>query len=138
MTQKRPFRTLNDLLLTADRIWWSLSPHDWLEAFRSHPKIGAKKAENEITQTSQKWSEQEQSGVNDTAKETMQVLSDLNRQYEKTFGYIFIVCATGKSADEMLSILRERLLNDAEKELRTAAAEQAKITRLRLEKLLNQ
>ncbi len=107
--------------------------------FRSHPKIGEKKAEAQTTATAQKWSEQEQSGITDAATtETRRELAELNHQYEDKFGFIFIVCATGKSSEELLSLLRERVSNDAEKELRIAAAEQAKITGLRLGKLLNQ
>ncbi len=136
---QRPFETLDDLMQTAERVWWSLEPQDWLEAFRSHPKIGEKKAEAQITDTAHKWSEQEQSGITDAATtETRRELAELNHQYEDKFGYIFIVCATGKSSEELLSILRERISNDPEKELRIATAEQAKITGLRLGKLLNQ
>jgi len=136
---QRPFETLHDLMQTAERVWWSLEQQDWLEAFRSHPKIGEKKAEAQTTATAQKWSEQEQSGITDPAtRETRRELAELNHQYEDKFGFIFIVCATGKSSEELLSLLRERVSNDAEKELRIAAAEQAKITGLRLGKLLNQ
>jgi OHCU decarboxylase len=136
---QRPFETLDELMQNAERVWWSLEPQDWLEAFRSHPKIGEKKAQAQTTATAQKWSEQEQSGITDaaTTTETKRELAELNHQYEDKFGYIFIVCATGKSSEELLSLLRERVSNDTEKELRIAAAEQAKITGLRLGKLLN-
>jgi len=134
---ERPFDSLKALQQTAEDIWWSLQPGDWLEAFRSHPKIGEKKAQAATTAAAQKWSEQEQSGVSSAAGESLRELARLNEEYEAKFGYIFIVCATGKSPDELLSILGERLGNDAEKELPLAAAEQAKITALRLEKLLS-
>jgi OHCU decarboxylase len=123
---------------SAERIWWSLSADDWLEAFRGHPKIGEKKAEKNTGAVAQKWSEQEQASVAAASSETLQSLAELNAEYFSRFGFIFIVCASGKSPEEMLSMLRTRLENDPEKELRIAAAEQAKITGLRLEKLRHQ
>lgn len=137
MTGERPFQNLEQMLAAAERIWWWLEPGDWLEAFRSHPKIGEKKAAAKTSEDSLKWSESEQSGTRDSASQTMEQLAELNREYEQKFGFIYIVCATGKSADEMLAILRKRLANDPAEEMRNAAAEQAKITALRLEKLAN-
>jgi OHCU decarboxylase len=137
LTSLRPFASLDDLIDKADRIWWALGPADWLEAFHSHPKIGEKKAAAETAVEARKWSEDEQSGIRDSAQQTMEALADLNRAYEEKFGFIFIVCASGKSSDEMLAILRQRLGNQREEELRTAAAEQAKITGLRLRKLID-
>ena len=137
MVGGRPFQNLNELFERADQIWWSLEPGDWLEAFHSHPKIGEQKAAAEVTVEAQKWSEDEQSGTRDSAQETMAALAQLNREYEEKFGYIFIVCASGKSSEEMLAILRQRLKNDADEEQRIAAAEQAKITQLRLRKLID-
>ena len=137
MTERRPFRGVEELTRTASYIWSSLSHDDWLEAFRSHPKIGEKKATETVSAQAQQWSGQEQSGVSDADRETIDSLGQLNREYEAKFGFIFIVCATGKSAGEMLAILRERLQNDAATELPIAAAEQAKITELRLKKLIN-
>ena len=136
LINERPFKSLDDLLAKADRIWWSLGPDDWLEAFRSHPKIGEKKAEHQTSPEAQHWSEQEQSGTRGGAQETMRLLAELNDQYEAKFGYIFIICASGKSSDEMLARLRERLKNDPQKELPVAAREQALITQLRLRKLV--
>jgi OHCU decarboxylase len=133
---KRPFESIDDLITKADRVWWSLEPGDWLEAFQSHPKIGEQKAASAVAVTAQKWSEDEQSGIRNSAQDTMEALARLNREYEERFGYIFIVCASGKSSEEMLAILRARLENPAGQELQIAAAEQAKITRLRLGKLL--
>jgi len=138
MTQARPFAGLDDVLTGADRIWWSLSEADWLEAFRAHPKIGEKKAATTQSAEAQKWSAQEQSGVTQASASTISELAERNREYEDRFGFIFIVCASGKSSEEMLAIINERIRNKAETELRAAAAEQSKITRLRLEKLLNQ
>ena len=136
MVAERPFMSLHELLDHADQIWWSLEPRDWLEAFHSHPKIGEQKAASAVAAEAQKWSADEQSGIRNSAQETMETLADLNSVYEEKFGYIFIVCASGKSSEEMLAILRARLENPADQELRIAAAEQAKITRLRLGKLL--
>jgi OHCU decarboxylase len=138
LVQRRPFATVEDLKREAESIWWSLSSADWVEAFRSHPKIGERKAAADVQSKAQEWSEQEQSAVSTTTEETLRKLSDLNRQYEAKFGYIFIVCASGKSAEEMLSLLTERLRNNPEQEIRIAATEQAKITDLRISKLLNQ
>lgn len=138
MAAARPFNSIDAIKESAERAWSSLAPDDWLEAFRSHPRIGEKKAEQHTGAEAQKWSEQEQAGVSQSSQTTIEALADLNREYQARFGFIFIVCASGKSAGEMLAVLRERLGNDAQKELHTAAAEQAKITSLRLEKLLNQ
>jgi OHCU decarboxylase len=138
MTESRPFRDLNELRQTAESIWWSLAPEDWLEAFQHHPRLGESRPEQNTAAIAQEWSEQEQSGVRSAGKQTTEELSELNRKYQDKFGYIFVVCAAGKSSDQVLSILRERLRNDEQKELRIAATEQAQITKLRLEKLLNQ
>jgi OHCU decarboxylase len=138
MTAARPFANIDELLTKADRLWSSLSPEDWLGAFRAHPKIGEKKAAASQSEAARQWSAQEQSGINDAAATTMAALAVGNQDYEKRFGFIFIVCATGKSSEEMLALLRGRLRNDAATEMRIAAEEQRKITRLRIEKLLNQ
>jgi OHCU decarboxylase len=137
MNAARPFANFDDLSAKADEVWWSLASRDWLEAFHSHPKIGEKKAAAPTSDQSKRWSEAEQVAVSTAEPRTLQALSDLNGQYEEKFGYIFIVCATGKSSDEMLAILRERLGNNPDEELRNAAAEQAKITQLRLKKLID-
>ena len=137
MAAARPFSNLSQLIEQSDRIWWSLTPADWLEAFHSHPKIGEKHAAAAVAREAQQWSEAEQAGVRGAAAETTAALAELNEIYEKKFGYIFIVCATGKSSEEMLGILRERLPHDKDEELHIAAAEQAKITELRLRKLLS-
>ena len=131
----RPFATFAQLLDTAQQVWWQLEPADWLEAFRSHPKIGQKKAETSASARSQQWSRNEQSGMQQAPAETAAALALLNEAYEARFGYIFIVCATGKSSEEMLAILRERIENEPDDELKIAAAEQAKITEIRLKKL---
>ena len=134
---ERPFADLDDLIAKSERAWWSLDSGDWLEAFQSHPKIGETKAAAPTAAAAKRWSADEQSGIRDSAEQTIRELAQLNREYEEKFGYIFIVCASGKSSEEMLAILRDRLWNDGEAELRNAAAEQAKITELRLRKLLS-
>lgn len=136
MIGERLFESLDDLIAKADRVWWALDPGDWLEAFRSHPKIGQKKAAVATSDQSKQWSAAEQAGIGDAANSALARLAELNQKYEAKFGYIFIVCATGKSSDEMLAILRSRLGNNLDEELRVAAAEQAKITELRLKKLV--
>ena len=119
-----------DLFTAADEIWWSLTPEDWLEAFRAHPKIGAT--------SNSKWSGQEQAAARDASPHVLSDLKEANEQYERRFGYIFIVRATGKTAEEMLALLHQRLNNSPEVELRIAAEQQRQITRLRLEKLLQE
>lgn len=133
---ERPFESVADLSARADQVWWTLDPRDWLEAFHSHPKIGEKKAAAPIAKEAQEWSADEQSGMDRSAQATVDALADLNQVYEDKFGFIFIVCASGKSSEEMLTILRKRIENDRDVELRVAAGEQAKITQLRLNKLL--
>jgi OHCU decarboxylase len=138
LTDARPFTDSEALFREAGRVWWSLGEEDWLEAFRAHPKIGEQKAAAVQSEQARSWSAQEQAGIQDAAAETKAALADRNQEYEQRFGFIFIVCATGKTSAEMLAILNERMSNDAGAELRIAAEEQRKITRLRLEKLLNQ
>jgi OHCU decarboxylase len=138
MTAARPFASLEELGEKADAVCGSLNEEDWLEAFRAHPKIGARKAVTDQSPQAQSWSAQEQSGVANAAQQTAAELARQNRDYEARFGFIFIVCATGKSPEEMLEILKSRIGNDRHDELLIAAEEQRKITRLRLEKLLNQ
>ena len=138
MAAARPFASEQELFAKADNISSSLEDEDWQEAFRAHPKIGGKLAAAAQSRQSQEWSAQEQSGVAQASAGTISQLAERNREYEDRFGFIFIVCASGKSTDEMLAILNSRIDNDPRTELRIAAEEQSKITRLRLEKLLNQ
>ena len=133
----RPFGDARQLLAEGERVWFELDREDWLEAFRSHPRIGERKAEAGVSVEARRWSEGEQSRARDASAETRDALAAANREYEEKFGFIFIVCATGKTAAEMLAILRDRLKNDRETELRVAAAEQWRITELRVGKLLN-
>ena len=136
LTGERPFPDFQDLLAKADAVWWALDAEDWLEAFSRHPKIGEKESARAQAEEARVWSRQEQAGTSAADEETRLALAAGNREYERKFGYIYIICATGKTADEMLSILNGRLHNDADKELRVAAEEQRRITHLRLQKLL--
>lgn len=133
----RPFRDVEHLLAQGERVWFGLDGEDWLEAFRAHPRIGEQKAAVAVSADARRWSEGEQSRASQSSDETKAALAEANREYEERFGFIFIVCATGKTAEEMLSIARHRLKNERETELRVAAAEQWRITELRLKKLLN-
>ena len=136
MSDARPFANPDELFSKADEIWRNLAGDDWLEAFRAHPKIGEKKAAAAQSQQAQQWSAQEQSRIQAASTEIVEALAKGNQEYERRFGFIFIVCATGKSAGEILTLLNQRLANTSEAELRNAAEEQRKITRLRLGKLL--
>lgn len=128
MAESRPFQNASAMKETSDSIWWSLGREDWLEAFAAHPRIGERGDQR---------SQQEQAEALSADADTLAELAEANRRYESRFGYIFIVRASGKSAAEMLAILRERLDDDPETELRKAAEEQRKIMNLRLEKLLS-
>jgi 2-oxo-4-hydroxy-4-carboxy-5-ureidoimidazoline decarboxylase len=138
LAARRPFESEEELMEAADSIWWSLESKDWLEAFSSHPKIGERKAAHPGPKKAQAWSLEEQAGIRDAPRAAMSELMEANRAYEAKFGYIFIVCATGKSTQEMLALLKERLPCDPDKELRIAAGEQSKITQLRLKKLMKE
>jgi OHCU decarboxylase len=125
-----PFESRPSLLATGDRIWWSLPENDWLEAFAAHPKIGER--------SSGRWSAAEQSGMREADATLAESMRQLNQAYWSKFGWIFIICATGKTAAEMHRQLETRLANEPAAELRLAASEQAQIIALRLEKLLVQ
>lgn len=131
MATERPFGTVEALMVGADHVFDSLGPVDWLEAFAAHPRIGERP--KQPTGMSSAWSAAEQAGVTDTSRVT---LERRNRDYEARFGHTFIVCATGRTGDEMLRILERRMLNNPDDELREAAAEQRQITHLRLTRLL--
>ena len=134
---RRPFASEEALFAAADAVWWSLDREAWLEAFRSHPRIGERKAEAGQTAREQGWSRGEQAGMDAAGEQTRRAMAELNRRYEERFGYIYLVCAAGKSADELLAMLEQRLQNSPEAEIMVAAEEQAMITRLRLKKLLD-
>jgi OHCU decarboxylase len=137
VASRRPFRETDELLSAADEVWWSLGEDDWLEAFSHHPKIGERRAAAAQTGEERAWSAEEQAGMGAADAGARDALAALNREYEERFGHIFIVCATGKTPAEMLSLLRARLPNERGRELRVAAEEQRRITQLRLRKLLD-
>ena len=137
MTMMRPFTSEDEVVNIAAAVWNDqeiLQTDDWLEAFAAHPKIGETKAAK--TQFAQ-WSAGEQAGLSSADDVVKQELAEANKAYYEKFGFIFIVCATGKSAADMLDICRERLANDRETEIVNAAREQEKITEIRLRKLLS-
>ena len=108
-----------------------------MEAFAHHPKIGDLKGLEEKFASTKAWAGAEQAGVQQAGKQIVEEMAKLNEDYEKKFGFIFIVCATGKTAEEMLALLQSRLPNNYKEELRIAMMEQNKITRLRLHKLVS-
>jgi 2-oxo-4-hydroxy-4-carboxy-5-ureidoimidazoline decarboxylase len=136
MMARRPFGDAARLSETAGHIWRDLTPEAWREAFAHHPRIGDLESLRRHFAATADLAGREQSGVAAAAPATLDALAEGNRAYEERFGYIFIVCATGKSADEMLALLRGRMVNDPKTELGIAAEEQLKIMRLRLERML--
>ena len=132
MVARRPFGSRDSALRAARDEWFALRPDDWIEAFNHHPRIGGRDALRNKFAATRALSEREQSGVEGASEEVLTGLVDGNREYELRFGYLFIVCASGKSAREMLDLLRERLQNDPESEIEIAAEEHAKICDLRL------
>jgi 2-oxo-4-hydroxy-4-carboxy-5-ureidoimidazoline decarboxylase len=136
MLEQRPFSSVEALYTAARNTWIWLWEVDWQEAFSHHPKIGDIDSLRTRFASTREWAAGEQAGAQSASEETLQALAEGNAEYEKKFGYIFIVCATGKTAEEMLQLLKARLTNDPASELQIAAEEQWKITRLRLEKLL--
>jgi 2-oxo-4-hydroxy-4-carboxy-5-ureidoimidazoline decarboxylase len=145
MADRRPLSDEAALLAASNETWRSLQRSDWIEAFQSHPRIGESRASEALPSQppiqpraaeSAAWSAQEQQAVTDADADAKKILADANREYEQRFGRIFIVCATGKSAPEILQILTRRLNNDAEAELQEAAEQQRQITEIRLKKWL--
>jgi len=129
MVAGRPFDTLDQLRQYANDTWWHLTKEDWLHAFSKHPRIGEKRQLSN-------WSTEEQRGMAGAEDQTVQNMAQLNEAYFEKFGWIYIVCATGKNGDEMLALLEQRIQNDASQELHNASQEQAKIMDLRIRKLL--
>lgn len=126
----RPYQDLDTLLDAAESAWWDLEAADWLEAFSAHPRIGERGGHQPES------SDREQKGVMAAESETREAIAEANRSYETKFGHVFLISAVGKSAADVLAALRERTDNDPKMELRVAAGEQARITRLRLERML--
>jgi 2-oxo-4-hydroxy-4-carboxy-5-ureidoimidazoline decarboxylase len=129
----RPYAELNGLLHKADAIWWSLNERDWLEAFACHPRIGESPAH--ISPQFSAWSKEEQSSSAKAATPVVASIAEKNRQYEERHGFIYIVCASGRSAEELLAILERRIDNSTSVEIKEAAEQQRQITHLRLRKL---
>jgi len=134
VASQRPYATAEALHKAADAVWWNLARADWLEAFSHHPQIGDKLATG--PESARQWAEGEQAGARGATEDVKARLARANRAYFEKFGYIYIVCATGKTAEGMLAILNQRLQNDLASELSIAAEQQRMITRIRLEKLL--
>lgn len=137
MIKERPFTDFKSLAETAKKIWFLCTEDDWLEAFTHHPKIGDIESLKKKFNTTKEWAEDEQNGVRMASTEVIENLAELNKIYEDKFGFIFIVFAAGKSAKEMLQILKLRLENNYNDELNIAMGEQHKITITRLKKLLS-
>jgi len=135
LAARRPIRDEKALLAVSDDVWKGLSEWDWLEAFRSHPRIGESRSEAN-TGRSEAWSKEEQQEAGAATEDIRQALAKGNCLYEQRFQRTFIVCATGKSGEEILEILRRRLRNDDQTELLEAAEQQRRITQLRLKKWL--
>lgn len=135
MVAKRPYDSVENLKKYSDTVWLFSTAPDWMEAFHHHPKIGDIESLKKKFASTAAWASGEQSGVNDASAEVIEGLAKGNLEYERKFGFIFIVCATGKSASEMLAMLSTRLRNRKEDELQIAMNEQNKITHLRLAKL---
>jgi len=133
-----PIQNLIDLLQYAEEEWYECNPADWLEAFKNHIRIGDIKSLQQRSGPIRECASAEQAGILNASPEIMQELEKANELYEEVFGYTFIEYACGKSAEDMLTILNQRLLNDPEEELKVAAAEQNKITQSRLQKIFNE
>jgi OHCU decarboxylase len=134
VASKRPYETVEALHRAADSIWWKLDRNDWLEAFGHHPQIGERPASG--SGSAREWAEGEQAGARGISEDVKTRLARANRAYVDKFGFIYIICATGKSVEAMLALLNQRLQNDPASELSIAAEQQRQITRIRLEKLL--
>ncbi len=137
MIAARPFIEREAVFAASDAAWASCSVVDFKEAFTHHPRIGDVESLARRYSNTKQWASGEQGGVEGADREVLERLADGNRRYEERFGHLFIVCATARSVAEMLSLLEARLSNDADEEIRIAASEQHRITRIRLEKLLS-
>ena len=135
MAQSRPFGSLERMNETAVQIWQDLQVTDWLEAFEHHPRIGDRQSLASRFASPRNWSANEQAGVEVAEEDLLDRLASGNEKYSQRFGYVFLVCATGKSALEMLNLLESRINNSPEEELQIAQQEQQKIMLLRLEKM---
>ncbi len=137
LVAKMPFSSLSELIEESDKIWENCVESDYLEAFTHHPKIGDISSLEKRFSSTQQWAAGEQASVEKANQSTLQQLAKGNELYETKFGFIFIVCATGKGADEMLNLLNQRLPNNRSNEIKIAATEQNKITHIRISKLFS-
>lgn len=135
MVEARPFNDIFEIVKQADLVWENLKEADYLSAFEGHPKIGDVKSLRAKYANTKALASNEQSSVKEATDEVLTVLAQGNADYEKKFGFIFIVCATGKSAKQMSDLLQARLLNDKSTEVINAAEEQRKIFQLRINKV---
>lgn len=135
MIARRPFASIGELYATADHLWNTMTESDWLAAFACHPRIGELRNAHATAQSAS-WSQQEQSSTAGASEAVLTELAGLNVLYEERFGFTYIVCATGRSACEMLAILRQRVASDRPAELREAAEQQRQIMQIRLKKWL--
>ncbi|MCF6191494.1 MAG: 2-oxo-4-hydroxy-4-carboxy-5-ureidoimidazoline decarboxylase [Cocleimonas sp.] len=133
---RETYSSFQSVIKAADECWALSKEEDLLQAFEGHPEIGDVSTLREKYRNTAESAGHEQSGVNTATENTLQSLSQGNKDYKEKFGFIFIVCASGKSANEMLELLLQRLPNTREQELMNAAEEQRKITHVRLSKLL--
>jgi OHCU decarboxylase len=138
IAERRPFADAAGLYAAADAAWFALDEQEMLEAFSHHPRIGERKLDQPRFAATAAQSSREQSGMAGAPDEVRAAFVAGNAAYERKFGHVFLICATGKSGEEMLAALRARLGNDAATELRNAAAEQAKIIGIRLERLVSE
>ncbi len=136
MVARRPFVGVQSLLGIAFEFWMGLGPDDWREAFTHHPRIGDLESVKRRFASTADLASREQAAVGAASRVVLEALAEGNRAYEERFGYIFIVFASGRTADEMLALLKDRLGNDPDTELRIAAKEHWKIMRLRLDTML--
>lgn len=131
MVARRPVATVEALAAIANEVWSAMEEQDWLEAFSAHPRIGQR---IDAGSREANWSRQEQSSINSASDRIRSTLAEANAEYEVMYGFTYIVCATGKSAEEMLAILRRRLGGGREEELRESAEQQRQIMQIRLRK----
>ena len=136
MVRSLPYDNTDSVVEHARYYWRQMGREDYQEAFDGHPKIGDPASLKEKYRNTHHLASSEQSSVEVASDRVLEELADLNNQYEKRFGFIFIVCASGKSAEEMLSLIRQRIQNEPDTEIRIPASEQDKITILRIRKLL--
>jgi 2-oxo-4-hydroxy-4-carboxy-5-ureidoimidazoline decarboxylase len=133
----RPFESLEAALAAADRIWWTTGPEDWNEALACHPRIGETASQTRVSDTARGWSVKEQEAVAASEESTRRQLDSAIQEYERKFGWIYVVFASGRGAQELLADLHTRMANDPERERMVTAREQLAITELRLRRMIS-